>query len=248
MNWLRIARSELRKLTTTRLLLWYSVVLAAYGVIVAFTVIVGSENQGAAGFIDTLEDQQSLFAFGANALMITGLFGAAAVGREYTHATVVPTYLVTPRRRLAMSAQLVAVVLAGCLLGLIGEAVTLAAGAASLPVVGYSMLLPGSVVAQLLAASILAGAVGALVGAGTAIVVRNTGGAVAAAVGILIIAPPIAAQLLTSAGSWIPSSLIATVSGLGSDIALASALIALAAWGLIPAAIGIGSGVRRDVI
>ncbi len=98
MTWFRLLRSELRKLTSTRMPLAFLAVLAVIAAINAFAVIAGTDMDGSKAFISTAADQQSLMAFAANAMIIAGLFGAIAVAREYGHGTVVPTFLVSPRR------------------------------------------------------------------------------------------------------------------------------------------------------
>jgi len=248
MTWLRLVRAELRKLSTTKMPLGFLAVLAAIAVMNAVAVAVGTDMDGSKGFIATAEDQQSLMAFAANAMIISGLFGAIAVAREYGHGTVVPTFLIAPRRYRAVLAQLTAVMLAGALLGLIGAALTVGAVAMALPFTEYSFLVSASGVVQVLAASAFAGAAGAVLGAGVGDVVRNLGGAVTVAVVLLFIVPPLAVQLVTDAASWIPDTLTRVLSGVGDQVGVAAAIAALAAWALIPAAIGLVAVQRRDVI
>lgn len=248
MTWLRLVRAELRKLSTTKMPLGFLAVLAAIAVMNAVAVVVGTDMDGSKGFIATAEDQQSLMAFAANAMIISGLFGAIAVAREYGHGTVVPTFLIAPRRYRAVLAQLTAVMLAGALLGLVGAALTIGAVAIALPFTEYAFLVSAGGVVQLLAASAFAGAAGAVLGAGVGDVVRNLGGAVTVAVVLLFIVPPLAVQLVTDAASWIPDTLTRVLSGVGDQVGVAAAIAALAAWALIPAAIGLVAVQRRDVI
>ena len=98
MNWLRLIRGELRKLTSTRMPWAFLAVLVAISATTAIAVIYGTDMDGTKTFISTAADQRSLMAFAANATMIAGLFGAIAVAREYGHGTVVPTFLASPRR------------------------------------------------------------------------------------------------------------------------------------------------------
>jgi hypothetical protein len=203
---------------------------------------------GSKGFIATGADQRSLVAFGGNAMIIAGLFGAIAVAREYGHSTVVPTFLTTPRRHRAVLAQLTAVLLAGGLLGLAGAGLTVGAVAISLPVVDHEFMVSAGAVTQVLVASAFAGAAGAALGAGTGAVVRNTGGAVTAAVLLLVIVPPIAMQLVNEAASWVPSTLANVVSGVGDEVGVLAALAVLATWGIVPAAISLIVVHRRDVV
>jgi ABC-2 type transport system permease protein len=222
-------------------------VLVVISAATATAIIFGTDADGSKGFIATAEDQQSLLAFGANAMMIAGLFGAIAAAREYDHLTIVPTFLTTPRRHRAMLAQFTAVFLAGGVLGLAGGVLTISAGVIALTVVDFDLLLSAGAVTRVLAASMLAGAIGAVLGAGTGAVVRNSAGAVTAAVLLLIIAPPLVVQFLNNA-SWVPSTLVNVISGVGEGPGLPTAFVVLAAWGLIPAAIALVVVQGRDVI
>lgn len=248
MTWLRLVRAELRKLSTTKMPWGFLAVLVVISATTATAVLIGTDMDGSKSFIATADDQRSLMAFGANAMMVAGLFGAIAVAREYGHGTVVPTFLTAPRRHRAVLAQLTAVLLAGALLGLVGAGLTIAAVAIALPMVDFGFLVSAGAVAQVLAASAFAGGVGAVLGAGAGAVVRNMGGAVTAAVLLLFIVPPIAVQLVSEAASWVPSTLVNVVSGVSSEVSLAAALAVLAAWALIPAAIGLAAVQKRDVI
>lgn len=248
MRTLRLVRSELRKLTTTRMPWGFLVLLVAVAAATATAILVGTDVDGSKGFIATAEDQRSLLAFGVNAMMIGGLFGAIAAAREYGYDTVVPTFLLAPRRSQAMAAQFAAILLAGGVLGLVGGALTVAVGALSLPLVDTELLLSVGAMAQVIGASGLAGAFGAALGAGAGVVVRNTGGAVSVAVLLLIIAPPLIVQLVQGAIDWIPGTLVSVLSGVGAGPAPAAAFAALAAWGLVPAVLGLVAVRTRDVV
>jgi ABC-2 type transport system permease protein len=248
MRWLRLVRAELRKLTTTKLPWGFVAVLAAISAITAIAVIYGTDADGTKGFIATNEDQRSLLAFGFNAMMGAGLFGAIAVAREYGHGTVVPTFLASPRRSRAMLAQFTAILLAGALLGVAGAALTLGAGAIAMSIADQAFLLSAGDIARISAASALAAALGAVMGAGIGAVVRNTGGAVTAWVVVMFIVPPIVVQLASGAGSWVPNAVVNVISGVAESPSLVGSFLALAAWSLIPAAIGLIMVQRRDVV
>ena len=204
MNRFRIMRSELRKLTTTKMPFAFLIVLAVIGVATAIAVAFGTDMDGSKTFISTAADQQSLMAFAANALVISGLFGAIAVAREYGHGTVVLTFLTTPRRSKAVVAQLAAVFVAGSVLGLVGAGVSAASVAAGLTATDYGFMVSAADLLQVLAASTLAGGAGAVLGAGVGAFVRNTGGAVTGTILLLIILPPLAVQMVGETASWIP--------------------------------------------
>ncbi|MEO1064546.1 MAG: hypothetical protein AAFZ07_24260 [Actinomycetota bacterium] len=248
MTWTDLVRSELRKLTTTRMPLGFLVVLVSLAVLNGVAVAVGTDMDGSKTFISTEADQQSLMAFAANALMIAGLFGAIAAAREYAHNTVIATYLAAPRRGGALSAQLVAVALGGALLGALGAGLTAVAVALSLPLTEFGFLVGAGGLAQVVAAAALAGASGAVLGAAIGIVVRNTGGAVTGAVLALVIAPPLVVQLASGAESWLPATLAGVTSGVLDEVGVASASAALVLWALVPAAVALQVVRHRDVV
>ncbi|MCP3855844.1 MAG: hypothetical protein GY745_24140 [Actinomycetia bacterium] len=248
MTMTRLIRSELRKLTTTKMPWAFLAVLVLLAGLNAFAVAAGTDFDGTKAFISTEADQQSLMAFAANALAIAGLFGAIAVAREYGHHTVVPTFLASPRRHGAVLAQLVAIALAGGLIGLVGAGLTVVAVAFALPTTEYGFLVSAGNVAQVLTASAFAGAAGAVLGAGIGSVVRNVGGAVTGTVLALFIAPPLVVQLANDTASWMPSVLANVTSGVGNDVSLPAAVAAIVAWALVPAAAGFIAVQRRDVV
>ena len=248
MTWLRLVRSELRKLTTTKLPWGFLAVLVVIAGINAAVVMFGTDMDGSKRFIATATDQQSLMAFAFNAMIGTALFGAIAVAREYGHNTVVPMFLMSPRRPRAVLAQLTAVLLGGGVLGFVGQALIIAGVAAALPSTQYGFMVSAGNVTQLLAASTLAGAVGAVLGAGLGAIIRNLGGAVTAVVLVLFILPPLIVQLFNNTASWIPPALGPVISGVSTDVNLWAALAVLLAWGLVPAALSLLAVQRRDVV
>lgn len=244
----RLVRSEFRKLTTTKMPVAFLGVLFAFAVINAVIVIAGKDMDGSKDFISTGADQQSLVAFAANGFTLAALFGAIAVAREYAHHTVIPTFLASPRRHRAVTAQLVAVAAGGGVLSLVGTALTITALALALPTTDYGLLISTGDIVQLLAAALFTGAAGAVLGAGLGAAVRSVGGAVTGTTIALIIAPPLIVQLASDTAFWMPNVLANVLSGVGTDVSTPAALAALAAWALVPAAIGLITVERRDVV
>jgi ABC-2 type transport system permease protein len=203
---------------------------------------------GSKTFISTADDQQSLIAFAGNAFMGAALFGAVAVAREFGHKTVVPTFLVSPRRSLTMSAQLTAVMLGGALLSIVGALAILGAVALGLPFTDYGFLVTVGGVVRVVATSALTGAAGAALGAGIGWLVRNPGGAVTVVVGVLFISPPLVVQLTPDAASWVPTAIAWSISGVATDPAVPMALLAVGLWAAVPALVGLLAIRRRDVV
>jgi hypothetical protein len=248
MTWLRLIKGELRKLITTKIVLGFLLALVAIAAIDAAAVAFGTDMDGSKGFIATAQDQVSLMAFGFNAMIGTALFGAIAVAREYGHTTVVPMFLTSPRRHRAVLAQLTAVMLAGAVLGLVGEAMIVTAVGLALPSTEVAFLASAGDIIRLMVASMLAGMAGAVLGAGIGSLIRNLGGAVTLTVLLLFIAPGMAVQLINDSASWMPTTVLSVVSGVTTETSVGAALLALALWALLPAAAGLVAVQRRDVV
>jgi ABC-2 type transport system permease protein len=248
MTSLALVRAEARKLTTTKLPWAFLSMLLVVAGLDAAVVAFGTDMGGSKNFIATAADQRSLMAFAFNAMIGTALFGATAAAREYGHATVVPTFLTSPRRHRAVLAQLTAVLAAGATLALVGQALVVAGVAVALRSTQFGFMASTADLIQLFAATTLAGGVGAVMGAGLGAGIRNMAGAVTSVVLVLFVAPPLVAQLFTDAAPWAPTSLFAVISGTSSELHLWAALIAVAAWGLVPAGAGLLVVQRRDVV
>jgi ABC-2 type transport system permease protein len=243
----RLLRAELRKLLTTRMPLVFILALVAIATLNGFIVALGTEMDGSKSFIATAADQQSLVAFAANALLGAGLFGAVAAAREYGHKTVVPMYLTTPRRSRAVVAQFSAIAILGAALSVLGAAMVVLAMALALPTTEFGFLMSAGGVTRVLAAAGFAGAIGSLIGAGIGVLVRNTGGAVASSVLVLFIAPPLVMQMASETSEWMPSNLAHALSGVLDGPSVPATVLAMLAWALVPAALGVWAIRRRDV-
>ncbi len=248
MTWLRMVRSEIRKLTTTKMPLAFVGVLALLAAVTGAAVVWGTDMDGSKGFISTAGDQQSLMAFAGNALMGAALFGAVAVAREYGHNTVVPTYLVSPRRVRTVSAQLAAVMLGGAVLSVVGALLIGVAIAIGLQLTDYAFLVSAGGVLRVVAASAVCGAAGASLGAGLGALVRNTGGAVTAVVGLLFVVPPVLVQLTPDMADWVPTTMAWSISGVVAEPTVAMAVLGVALWAVVPVLAGLASVLRRDVV
>ncbi|RYC13392.1 hypothetical protein [Nocardioides zhouii] len=248
MTTLRLIRGEIRKLGTTKLPWGFLMVLVVVAGLDAAVVAFATDMDGSKAFIATAEDQRSLMAFASNAMIGTSLFGAIAVAREYGHDTVVPMFLTSPKRYRAVLAQLSAVLLTGATLAGAGQVLVIAGVALALPSTEFAFLVSTGDLVRLLAATTFAGAIGAVLGAGLGSIIRNVGGAVTVAVLVLFVIPPLAAQLVAEAGSWIPPTLFAVISGVDAAVSLGAALVAITAWALVPAGLGLVAVQRRDVV
>lgn len=244
----RLLRAELRKLTSTRMPWAFVIGLAAFAGINAVAVVFGTDADGSKAFVSTAADQQSLIAFATNALLLGSLFGTLAVAREYGHGTVVPTFLAMPVRWRSMLATYAAAGIGGAVLGLVGVTLTTVAVAATLPTTEFGFLVGATDLARVVAASVVAGAAGALVGAGIGAVVRNSGGAAVGTFVALVIAPPLFAQLAAGIADWIPGALAGSLAGVSDELSPLAAVAGLAVWALVPMIVGLLIAERSDVV
>ena len=90
------------------------------------------------------------------------------------------------------------------------------------------------------------GVIGAILGPGLGTAIRRLGGAVAAAILILFVLPPLAVQVFTVATPRIPPTLFAVISGVSTKVSLGAALPA--PWEVLPAASVLPAFNRRSVL
>jgi len=133
-------------------------------------------------------------------------------------------------------------------LAIVGQALMIAAVALALRSTDYGFMVAAGDLTRLLAASALAGAIGAVLGAGLGAVIRNVGGAVTTALLVLFVLPPLTVQLVSDAGSWIPTTFFGVISGVSTDVSLGAAVMAAAVWALVPAVYGLVAVRQRDVV
>lgn len=248
MRWSRMVRSELRKLTTTKMPWAFLGVIVLLAAVTGAAVIWGTDMDGSKGFIATAADQQSLMAFAGNAMMGAALFGAVAVAREFGHGTVVPTFLASPRRASTVTAQVAAVMLAGALLSIVGAVLIVTTVALALQLTEYGFLVSAGGVLRVVVASSLTGAAGGALGAGIGALIRNVGGAVTVVVGLLFISPPMLIQLVPEMTDWVPSTLAWSISGVVPEPGVLPAIAAVVTWALVPVLAGLMATLRRDVV
>jgi hypothetical protein len=231
----RLVRAELLKLRTTRLLLWLGLLIMALEVF----VIALHVSQDSVSSLAETRNQRDVVSIAAVSALISLILGIVSSAGEFAHGTIGQTFLVAPVRVRVAAAKLLAVAVAGAVLGLVACAFAWGFGALllwarSVPVhlaAGSSLrLIPGIAVA-----AAITGALG--VGFG-ALVRRQTGAIVISLVWLLVGEP-----LLGVAGveRYGPGHVIASVVEAGnqsSDLlgfgaGLAVALVYVAAAGVL---------------
>jgi hypothetical protein len=262
-----LLRSELIKLTSTRMIIVLAIVAAATGVAGsgiygALGMLVDSE-QGPSPFSTT--DFVSAIYAGSNqmARIVAIIAGAMAMGNEYRHKTLATSYLAVPRRIDLVLGKAVITFGYGLFLVLAATVLGFLTGLVFILAHHGSTGLDTAAGWQALAFNIITVGLWAMIGYGLGILIRNMIASVLIAVGFAYIVEPLLNLIFTFKNWTVPSNLMpsgATKAALGSpDLnglgatggaatwpALAGVLV-LIGWAVIPAAIGCLATIRRDV-
>jgi ABC-2 type transport system permease protein len=177
------------------------------------------------------------------------LLGITAVAGEYRHRTITDAYLTTPRRDRVLLAKLAVYTGAGAVFGIVAAVSALAATAVALAAEGSSLANSAELWRTVV------GGVGwniafAALGVGVGALITNLIGAVAAALAWLALVEGIVAQLVGSAGRWLPFALGSALDGLpGSSGGPPQWQAALGLTGYVAVFVvaAVATTVRRDV-
>lgn len=266
-------RSEYRKLVTTRmwwvLLLCMGLYMAFLGAVMAFVLTEAGGGGMTAGMggepVPPLpaEDLVRTVYTLAPALgyVFPVIVGALAVTNEFRHMTITPTLLAEPRRGLVLGAKLAASLPVGVAFGIVGTGATVATGAAVLALRGEPTLLGDGDVLLTLARSVLVLTVWAMVGVGFGAALPNQVAAIVVLLAFTQFVEPLLRLFLGSfeptAGivRWLPGAAGEAVtgasfyasSGIGDLVPWWQGLLALVTYGLVLAAIGRMTALRRDI-
>lgn len=249
-----LMRSELRKLTTTRLLVGYLAAAAALGATGMLPILLAGVIEAEAGSAfdpATVEVQRQFLAGGGNALLLATLFGTVVGAREYRHGTAVRTFLAGPRRRRTMLARAVPVGAAAAMIGLLVGAAATAAVVVSLRATGVELLVGGSTLLRGVAVAPAVGLLGGVLGLAVGAMVRNAATALVGVVVGLLIAEPILANTVEAVATWLPSTLVAALAGSPAPVdppGVVTAAVLLTAYAAVPFAAALVDVERRDVI
>jgi len=242
---IRLVRSELLKLRTTRLLLWIGLLILALAVLVISLNI----GQDSISHLEEPSAQHGVVSFAAISALVTLIVGILDSAGEYAHGTATQTFLVAPLRERVVAAKALAVALTGLGLGVFAAAVTW--GMAALWLLGRSV--PVHLVSRgmldlflgVLAAAAIAGAIG--VGFGS-LVRRQTAAIVVALIWLLVGEPLLSVASLQQYG---PAHAIAAVVNAGSRsselLAFGPGLALSLAYAAVFCVLGAAAEKRSDV-
>jgi ABC-type transport system involved in multi-copper enzyme maturation permease subunit len=195
------------------------------------------------------EQQRSLFSIGSFAGLFSALAGILLVTSEYRFGTIRPTFLFTPRRSLVLIAKVVASLLAGIGLAVVGEVLSVGVGEAILHGRGISIALHGNDFELLTLGTVAGTALWGGIGVGLGMIVRNQVGAIIGLLAWGFVIENLLFALVPSVGRLTPGQAQNGFMGLTDKYLLPAAAggAVLVAWTVVLCAAGAALAARRDV-
>ncbi|WNM23847.1 ABC transporter permease [Demequina capsici] len=264
-------RSELRKITTTRLwwvlLVLMAVMVAGLAAALAFAFGLGGANtstgiDGQPVVMAPKDLAVSVYTLGVSLGYIFPMsFGAILMTGEFRHRTLATTLLAEPRRGRLIVGKVVAALPFAVLYGVVSAVAAVGAGAASLAIAHQPTLLADPDVLRSIGLSVVAMTAWMLVGVGFGTAITNQVAAIVVLLGwtqlvepILRIAlglvdqlAPVARFLPGAAGEALAGSSIYSAAGMSTLLPAWAGLLVLVGYGAVAALIGWATTLRRDV-
>lgn len=264
-------RTEYRKLVSTRM--WWVLLIALVGYMVflgatmAFSLTVDGGTQTGLGggtpgpALDPLDVARTVYTLApALAYVFPAVVGALSITSEVRHRTTTLTFLAEPRRGRVLTAKLLASLPVGLMFGVAGTAATVAAGAGVLALRDRPTMLGDPAAWRAIGLSVVALAVWCMVGVGFGAVLTNQVAAIVVLLGftqlveplvriglVALHAPEVAQWLPGAAGEAITGASLYTSLAGGQMLPWWQGLLVLVGYGLVLAAIGRATTLRRDV-
>ena len=258
-----LVRSELRKITSTRL--WWGLLVGA----VLFTVIQAAANAALAGTdpgpgqpptapLDTAEAIRTVYASSpfAGAYIFAMILGITGMTGEYRYQTITPTFLATPRRARVVGGKMVAHLLVGLAYGVASVLGALVVGGAIIAVRGFDLGYGADRLWSSVGLAVVAVGLWTLLGIGIGTLIRNQVAAVLAAVFVTFLVEPLATFILAANDldevvKWLPTNASTALTSPGTAfldyLPWWGGGLVLLAYAAVLAAVGIRLNARRDI-
>lgn len=170
-------RAEVRKLTTTQVLIWMVVLVVGLSVLVA-SLTAGLSDPDSSGLMEDLINGTV-----GLAILISSVLGVIGITGEYRHLTVTPTFLSIPRRSTVIGAKMITYLVTGLVLGAVAVLTSIVIAAPWLSARGVDTDLGSEDVVRIIIGGIIASGIWGVIGVGVGALLRNQ---IAAVVGILL--------------------------------------------------------------
>jgi ABC-2 type transport system permease protein len=213
-----LLRSELRKITSTRL--WWGLLLGA----VLYALVQAGANAAVAGSdpgagqptlapLDTAEAIRTVYAGSAfqGSYIFAMILGITGMTGEYRYRTITPTFLATPRRARVVLGKMVAHLVIGLGFGIAAVLAALVAGGVIVVARGYDLGYGVDRLWPSIGLAVLAVGLWTLLGIGIGTLIRNQVAAVLVAVFVTFLLEPLATFILSANDldaivKWLPTN------------------------------------------
>ena len=247
---IRLIRAEFVKLRTTQV--WFWLLLAALGICVL--VVLGSflSNPG----VQSASDVPQIFAAADQACLAVFVLGVLGVTTEFRYQTITPTVLITPSRWTLISAKMIAYAALGILYALACVAIQLAMTLPWLASRNISFDLSDPNLRRALFGMFLVLALYGIIGLGVGALLKNQIVAVTLGVIFLLILQNLLLAIPKVRNAWPYMPAGANVAILNNQqnapdivhiLSPLGGVIVLLLWAFVPALIGAGLTMNRDI-
>ena len=258
-----LVRSELRKVTSTRL--WWGMLIglafftAVQAVAVAATAgTTPGPGQPASPGLGTAEAVRSIYAGSlfAGSYIFALVLGITGMTGEYRYQTITSTFLVSPHRSRVVVAKILAHAVIGVVYAVLGLLVVLVAGGTTMAIRGYGFGLDADRLWVTMGLAVLAVAIWTVLGIGIGTLIRSQIAAIVIAILITFLIEPLLTFALAAADmdwlvKWLPSNASSALMAPGNVmldyLEWWAGGVVLLAYGLVLAGLGVVLSVRRDV-
>jgi ABC-type transport system involved in multi-copper enzyme maturation permease subunit len=258
-----LVRSELRKITSTRL--WWGLLIGA----AVYTLIQAAANAALAGVdpgagqpasapLDTAQAIRTVYASSAfqGSYIFAMILGITGMTGEYRYQTITPTFLATPRRSRVVVGKMLAHLCVGIVYGLVAVLGALVVGGAVIAARGYGLGYGADRVWSSVGLAVVAVGLWTLLGIGIGTLIRNQVAAVLVAVFVTFLVEPLATFVLGSNDldvvvKWLPTNASAALTTPSSTFVdylpwWAGGLVLLG-YAALFAGVGVLLSARRDI-
>ncbi len=253
-----MVRSEFRKVTTTKVLLWLTIAAIAFSALnVVLLVFLTPRAMDIDPELNLLLDPayvtNILGAAGSSSIFIL-ILGIIGMTSEYRHMTITSTFLATPKRPRVLIAKGITYAILGAALGLIAFITSLAVTLIALMSDEHA---PVDIVTalQILGGVVLAFAIYAFVGVSVGALIRNQVAAIVGALVWVLIVEALLTVFVDWIGKWLPGGALnavlqtTNVTGRGGEDILPTAIgvVVLLGYAVLLGLLASLITLRRDI-
>jgi ABC-type transport system involved in multi-copper enzyme maturation permease subunit len=256
-------RSELRKISTTRL--WWGLLIgvAIYTAIsaaasAAFAGVDPGGGQSPSAPLSSPEAIRTVYASAAfsGAYIFAMILGITGMTGEYRYQTITPTFLATPRRPRIVLSKMAAHIGFGAAYGAVGAVTALVVGGIVIAIRGFDLGYGTDRLWPSILLGVVAVALWTLVGLGIGTLIRNQIAAILVAVFVVFIVEGIATAVLSATGldsvaKWLPTNASAALTSPGTNqldyLPWWAGGLVLLGYAIVLGGLGLLLSSRRDV-